>query len=85
MMRKPILPCLAALFAMPFIAAVAAEAAERALPGVEKPEPIVKPLPPEPDSEAADRGTFKVGNFDVKVSGSVTVDIGVGPVKPPRR
>lgn len=70
---------------MPFIAAVAAEAADRALPGVEKPEPIVKPLPPEPDSEAADRGTFKVGNFDVKVSGSVTVDIGVGPVKPPRR
>lgn len=82
MMRKPNLPCLAVLFSTAFIAAAAAE---QALPGVEQPEPIVKQLPPEPDDETADRSTFKVGDFDVRVSGSVTVDIGVGPVKPPQR
>lgn len=70
---------------MPFILAVAAQAADRALPGVEQPEPIVKPLPPEPDSKAGERGAFKVGDFDVRVSGSVTVDIGAGHVKPPHR
>ncbi|RUM97193.1 hypothetical protein EET67_13645 [Pseudaminobacter arsenicus] len=81
-MRKLNLPCLAALFSTAFIAAASAE---EALPGFEQPEPIVKQLPPEPDDEAANSGTFKVGDFDVRVSGSVTVDIGVGPVKPPRR
>lgn len=70
---------------MPFIAVVVAEAADRSLPGVERPEPIVKPLPPEPDSEAAERGTLRIGDFDVRVSGSVTVDIGAGHVRPPRR
>lgn len=81
-MRKPNLPCLAVLLSTAFIAAATAE---EVLPGVEQPEPIVKQLPPEPDGEATDRGTFMVGDFDVRVSGSVTVDIGVGSVKPPRR
>jgi hypothetical protein len=54
------------------------------LPGVKQPEPIVQALKPEPDEQPATPGAFKVGNFDVKVSGSITVDIGVGKIKPPR-
>jgi len=54
------------------------------LPGVKQPEPIVQAPQPEPDEQSASPGTFKAGNFDVKVSGSVTVDIGVGKIKPPR-
>jgi hypothetical protein len=70
---------------MAFIATASAQDAGQALPGVKHPEPIVKQLPPEPDSEAADRGTLRVGDFDVRISGSVTVDVGAGAVKPPRR
>lgn len=54
------------------------------LPGVNQPEPIVQTLKPEPDEQPAAPGTFKVGSFDVKVSGSITVDVGVGKIKPPR-
>jgi hypothetical protein len=49
------------------------------LPGVDGDFRIVKPqaeiLEPEPDNGVRD-GTFKVGNWDVNVSGSLTVDIG---------
>jgi hypothetical protein len=55
------------------------------LPGVKQPDPIVQAPQPEPDEQQTSKpGTFKVGNFDVKVSGSVTVDIGAGRIKPPR-
>ncbi|PWJ85379.1 hypothetical protein C7441_103236 [Pseudaminobacter salicylatoxidans] len=54
------------------------------LPGVKQPEPIVQAPQPEPDEQPGTGDTFKVGDFDVKVSGSVTVDIGFGKVKPPR-
>lgn len=54
------------------------------LPGVKQPEPIVQALKPEPDEQPGTPDTFKVGSFDVKVSGSITVDVGVGKIKPPR-
>lgn len=47
------------------------------LPGVVAPEPIVKPMP-DPDSQPADDEAIRVGDWDVKISGSVTVDIGAG-------
>lgn len=53
--------------------------ASKNLPGVQGDYRIVKPraevLEPEPDTLPED-GTLKVGNWDVKISGSVTVDIG---------
>jgi hypothetical protein len=72
---------IAVFAAMPF--AAAAEDAHP-LPGVSQPEPIVQDLKPEPNGEPATPGTFKVGNFDVKISGSVIVDVGVNVRKPPR-
>lgn len=72
---------IAVFAAMPF-AATAEDA--HPLPGVTLPEPIVQDLKPEPNSEPATPGTFKVGNFDVKISGSVIVDVGVNVRKPPR-
>jgi hypothetical protein len=57
-----------------------------ALPGVETGYSIVKPVP-EPD-DPADQGNggtrFKVGDTEVHVSGSITVDIGVGSIRAPR-
>lgn len=47
------------------------------LPGVVAPEPIVKPMP-DPDGQPADDEAIRVGDWDVKISGSVTVDIGAG-------
>jgi hypothetical protein len=53
--------------------------ASRDLPGVEGDFRIVRPraevLEPEPDTPPDD-GTLKVGDWDVKISGSLTVDIG---------
>ena len=78
-------------FLVPLILAAAATTTlpasaddNQSLPGVKQPEPIVQAPQPEPDEQPGTPGTFKVGNFDVKVSGSVTVDIGVGKIKPPR-
>ncbi len=52
------------------------------LPGVTVPEPIVKPLaepvlPATPDAN----GFVRMGDWDVRVSGSVTVDISGGTLK----
>lgn len=57
------------------------------LPGVEPQKPIVQPLPEPNDDQASttEDGRIKVGDWDVKVSGSIIVDIGVGNIKPPKR
>jgi hypothetical protein len=51
-----------------------------ALPGVDGNYRIVKPATPEPDDQSSDvsGGQFKIGNMDVRIGGSVTVDIGAG-------
>jgi hypothetical protein len=56
------------------------------LPGVVAPEPIVKPMP-DPDGQPADQQdeAIRVGDWDVKISGSVTVDIGAGSQGKPFR
>lgn len=59
-----------------------------ALPGVTSDYRIAKPAPqPEPDDAlpAGENGTFKIGNTDVRISGTITVDVGTGGIKPPRR
>ncbi|MGX5841174.1 hypothetical protein ACWGTI_10680 [Mesorhizobium sp. ArgA1] len=59
-----------------------------ALPGVTSDYRIAKPAPqPEPDDAlpAGENGTFKIGDTDVRISGSITVDVGVGANKPSNR
>ncbi|MGX5849085.1 hypothetical protein ACWGTO_18610 [Mesorhizobium sp. PL10] len=59
-----------------------------ALPGVTGDYRIAKPAPqPEPDDvlPSGENGTFKIGDTDVRISGSITVDVGVGANKPSNR
>lgn len=59
--------------------------AEETLPGVSPSKPIVQPMPePTEEAQANDDGSITVGNTRVKISGSVTVDIGVGNTPKPR-
>lgn len=55
-----------------------------ALPGVDGDHAIVQPRP-EPDEAlpAGQNGAFKIGNTDVRISGSIIVDIGTGSIRPP--
>jgi hypothetical protein len=59
-----------------------------ALPGVTGDYRIAKPAPqPEPDDAlpASGNGQFKIGDTDVRISGSITVDVGAGGIKPSNR
>ena len=59
-----------------------------ALPGVTSDYRIAQPAPqPEPVDALpfGENGTFKIGNTDVRISGSITVDVGVGANKPSNR
>lgn len=61
---------------------------QKPLPGVNGGYSIVKPAAPQPEPDDYDPATgrqFKVGNMDVRISGSVTVDIGAGDISTPRR
>lgn len=60
---------------------------QKALPGVTGDYRIAKPAPqPEPDDAfpSSGNGQFKIGNTDVRISGSITVDVATGGMKPPR-
>ena len=72
----------ALLAALPCSPLLAAET----LPGVVQGEPIVKPQPPEPAREdSSEKEPVRVGDWDVRISGSVTVDVGVGALRRPSR
>ncbi|CAN7537922.1 hypothetical protein [Mesorhizobium sp. LjRoot246] len=59
---------------------------QRGLPGVAGDYRIAKPAPePEPDDAFPSNGTFKIGDTDVRISGSITVDVGAGGIKPSNR
>ncbi|BCG80331.1 hypothetical protein [Mesorhizobium sp. 113-3-3] len=63
------------------------QAQKGALPGVSGDYRIAKPAPqPEPDDAfpSNGNGTFKIGDTDVRISGSITVDMATGGIKPPR-
>lgn len=56
------------------------------LPGVTGDYRIAKPAPqPEPDDAlpAGQNGQFKIGNTDVRISGTITIDVGAGSLRPP--
>jgi len=65
---------------------VVAPALAEDLPGVTRPKPIVQPVP-EPDDQQAEtaKDAIRVGEWDVKLSGSVSVDVGVGSARKPQR
>ncbi|MFD2056038.1 hypothetical protein ACFSQT_24120 [Mesorhizobium calcicola] len=57
------------------------------LPGVTGEYRIAKPAPgPDPDDAFPSNGNgqFKIGNTDVRISGSITVDVGTGGIGLPR-
>ncbi|MER9294104.1 hypothetical protein [Mesorhizobium sp. M0239] len=54
-----------------------------ALPGVTGDYRIAKPAP-ESDDAFPGNGQFKIGDTDVRISGSITVDVGAGSIGPPR-
>jgi hypothetical protein len=67
-------------------AAFADDNSAQNLPGVSGDYSIAKPAPqPEPDDAlpAGSDGTFKIGDTDVRISGSITVDMATGGIKIP--
>lgn len=67
-------------------AAFADDNSAQKLSGVSGDYRIAKPVPqPEPDDAlpAGDNGTFKIGNTDVRISGSITVDMATGGTRIP--
>lgn len=66
----------------------AGKQAAKPLPGVDGGYSIVKPAAPQPEPEDYDPAVgrqFKVGDMDVRISGSVIVDVGAGNLPAPRR
>ncbi|AZO23679.1 MAG: hypothetical protein E5W38_09415 [Mesorhizobium sp.] len=67
-------------------AAFADDSSTQKLPGVSSDYRIAKPAPqPEPDDAqpAGNNGTFKIGDTDVRISGSITIDMATGGIRPP--
>ncbi|RWL43828.1 MAG: hypothetical protein EOR60_19945 [Mesorhizobium sp.] len=61
--------------------ALADDSSTQKLPGVSDNYRIAKPAPqPEPDDAqpASSDGSFKIGNTDVRIGGSITVDMATG-------
>ncbi|MDX8460197.1 hypothetical protein [Mesorhizobium humile] len=66
--------------------AFADDSSSQKLPGVSGDYRIAKPAPqPEPDDAlpAGNDGTFKIGNTDVRIGGSITIDMATGGMKLP--
>jgi hypothetical protein len=85
--RFPLAICgpLALLAIAPAFAGDAANSsAKDALPGVEGDYRIVRPAEAEPEQTDTNASHFKIGDVDVRVSGSITVDVGVGSTKTPK-
>jgi hypothetical protein len=69
-------------------AALADDSSAQKLPGVSGNYRIAKPAPqPEPDDAqpSGSDGSFKIGNTDVRIGGSITIDMATGGVKLPNR
>ncbi len=69
-------------------AAEAGKQATKPLPGVSDSYSLVKPAQPQPEPDNYDPASgrqFKVGDMDVRISGSVIVDVGAGDLPAPRR
>ncbi|WFP60796.1 hypothetical protein [Mesorhizobium sp. WSM4904] len=86
--RNPLVAAPAALAVALIVSntAFADDSSTQKLPGVSSDYRIAKPAPqPEPDDAqpAGSNGTFKIGKTDVRISGSVTIDMATGGIRPP--
>ncbi|WP_245429971.1 hypothetical protein [Mesorhizobium sp. WSM3859] len=66
--------------------ALADDSPSQKLPGVSSDYRIAKPAPqPEPDDAqpAGSDGSFKIGNTDVRIGGSITIDMATGAARVP--
>ncbi|TPL05795.1 MULTISPECIES: hypothetical protein [unclassified Mesorhizobium] len=66
--------------------ALADDSTAQKLPGVSGDYRIAKPAPlPEPDDAlpAGNDGSFRIGNTDVRIGGSITIDMATGSNKIP--
>ena len=59
-------------------------APQHTLPGVDGDYHIVRPMPEPEDADPLAGSQFKVGDMDVRIGGSITVDIGAGDIRRPR-
>ena len=55
-----------------------AETVPDTLPGVEKDYSIVTPAKPEPEPSSTENEPLKIGDWDVRISGSVSLEMGYG-------
>ena len=62
-----------------------AKAEDPDLPGVDADYSIVRPAPPEPESDRPPSSSLAPGEWEITVSGSITVDISTGNLPPARR
>lgn len=60
-------------------------ASQPGLPGVDSDYSIVRPMPEPDDFDPQAASQFLMGDMDVRIGGSVTVDISAGGVPAPRR
>jgi hypothetical protein len=54
------------------------------LPGVKQPKGIVTRPKPEPDGFSLEQRAVQIGDWDVRISGNVTIDIGTFQPRPGR-
>ena len=84
---RPLCSALAALAGVLMTSsAFADDSSSQKLPGVSGDYRIAKPAPqPEPDDAlpAGSDGSFKIGNTDVRIGGSITIDMATGGMKLP--
>lgn len=66
-------------------AALAARSVKSDLPGVDTNYSIVKPAAPSPGRAATEGFNLRLGEWDVKISGTITFDVATGKLPPPRR
>ncbi|AZO30596.1 hypothetical protein [Mesorhizobium sp. M1B.F.Ca.ET.045.04.1.1] len=84
--KKPAIAAAALASTLMAGAAFANDSSAQKLPGVSGDYRIAKPAPqPEPDDAqpAGSNGTFKIGDTDVRISGSITIDMATGGIRPP--
>lgn len=77
-----------AAFAAALVAgtALADDNSSQKLPGVSSDYRIAKPAPEPDDAQpAGSDGSFKIGNTDVRIGGSITIDMATGGMKLPNR
>ncbi len=90
MNRRTTLPSLAvaagfvALTGVALAKDAASTAAQHTLPGVDGDYHIVRPMPEPENADPLAGSQFKVGDMDVRIGGSITVDIGAGDLRRPR-